>query len=100
MSTLDIVFLSLWVLFTGLYWSSYRKQESLPGSALKVAGLLGFVYLVIRGFDWLAAPVPPRRPATDGRSGRARKTSQNVTARAGKASAVSWVAQVTPAFRS
>ena len=38
--TMEIVFLSLWALFSLLYWGSYRKSESLPGSAAKVLGLL------------------------------------------------------------
>ena len=63
---MDLIFLTLWVLFSTLYWLTYRKTESLPASAAKVLGLLGFVYLVIRGFDWLAATVPPESAITLG----------------------------------
>lgn len=66
MGTLEIVFLSLWALFSVLYWTTYRKSENLVGSALKVAALLGFVYAVILGFDWLAEEVPADQVITFG----------------------------------
>ena len=66
LGTMELVFLSLWVLFSLLYFSSYRKQENLPMSAVKVAGLLGFVYVVIKGFDWLQEVVPPEEVVTFG----------------------------------
>ncbi|MCB9899585.1 MAG: hypothetical protein H6825_16380 [Planctomycetes bacterium] len=58
---MEMLFLGLWLLFSLLYWTNYRKSESLPGSFAKVLGLLGFVYLVLKGFGWLAAPVPPEQ---------------------------------------
>ena len=66
LATLDIVFLSLWVLFGVLYWNNYRKSESIAGAFAKVAGLLAFVYLVICGFDWLEAEVPADQVITFG----------------------------------
>lgn len=58
LGTKEIVFLVLFGAVGPLYWGSYRKTESLPAALAKVACLLGFVYLVISGFDWLAHPVP------------------------------------------
>jgi hypothetical protein len=58
LGTMEMVFLGLWLLFSGLYWNTYKKDESLPAAALKVAGLLGFVYVVISAFDWLQEVVP------------------------------------------
>lgn len=60
LGTKELVFLSLWVVFTPAYWASYRASkpaEHLIGAALKVAALLGFVWAVITGLDWLAAEV-------------------------------------------
>jgi hypothetical protein len=62
--TKEMVFLGLWVLFSVLYWNNYRKTENLPLSFLKVGGLLGFVYAVISGFDWLQAVVPAEEVIT------------------------------------
>ena len=56
--TLEIVFLSLWGVFGPLYWLNYRKTEKLALALLKVAGLFGFVYAVMKGMDWLAHDVP------------------------------------------
>lgn len=64
LATRDAVFLSLWVLFSTLYWSTYKKDENLPLSALKVGLLLGFVYSVIRGFDWMQETVPADQVVT------------------------------------
>ena len=61
LGTMEIVFLSLWMVFSFAYWANYRKSESLVGSFAKVLGLLGFVYLVLKGFGWLAAPVAPEQ---------------------------------------
>jgi hypothetical protein len=58
LGTMEYIFLGLWALFSCLYWSTYRKNENLLMSAVKVGMLLGFVYGVIRGFDWLQEPVP------------------------------------------
>ena len=58
LGTMDYIFLGLWALFSCLYWSTYRKEENLLLSAAKVGALLGFVYGVIRGFDWLQESVP------------------------------------------
>ncbi|GJM23553.1 MAG: hypothetical protein DHS20C15_34680 [Planctomycetota bacterium] len=69
LSTKDIVFLSLWVVLSVAYWNAYRAsrdKESMFGSLLKVGGLLGFVYLTISGFDWLAHQVPPEEAITFG----------------------------------
>ncbi|MFT7462186.1 MAG: hypothetical protein ACI9EF_000524 [Pseudohongiellaceae bacterium] len=66
LATFDIVFLCLWVVMGALYWSTYRKTESLIGSFAKVAGLLGFVYLVMSGFNWLEADVPVDQVITFG----------------------------------
>ena len=56
--TLEIVFLALWGVFGPLYWLNYRKTENFLLALLKVACLFGFVYGVMKGFDWLAAEVP------------------------------------------
>ncbi|MHC5211192.1 MAG: DUF5989 family protein [Planctomycetota bacterium] len=61
LGTLEIVFLSLWAVFGTLYWLNYRKTENPLGALLKVACLLGFVWAVMKGFDWLAHPVPPEQ---------------------------------------
>lgn len=66
LGTMEIVFLSLWAVFAVLYWRTYATTENLVGSALKVAGLLGFVYLTIKGFDWLGATVDPEHVITFG----------------------------------
>ncbi len=59
LGTMEIVFLVLWAVFGLAYWTNYRSSENLLGAFAKVAGLLGFVYLVLRGFAWLSEPVPP-----------------------------------------
>ncbi len=66
LGTMEIVFLSLWVLFSLLYFATYKKTENPVGAVLKCGGLLGFVYVVILGFDWLAEPVPPADAITFG----------------------------------
>jgi len=58
LGTMEIVFLVLWGVFSLAYWAQYKRDENALTSALKCGGLLGFVYLVILGFDWLAADVP------------------------------------------
>ncbi|RKY18219.1 MAG: hypothetical protein DRQ55_13935 [Planctomycetota bacterium] len=58
LGTKEIVFLVLFGVVGPAYYGTYRRSENLPASLLKVAGLLGFVYAVITGFDWLAAEVP------------------------------------------
>jgi hypothetical protein len=55
---METVFLVLWAVFGTLYWVNYRRTENLPGALLKVAGLFGFVWAVMKGFDWLAHEVP------------------------------------------
>ena len=59
LGTKEIVFLALFGVIGPLYWASYRRLENIASALAKVAGLLLFVYLVISGFDWLAAKVPP-----------------------------------------
>ena len=66
LGTMELVFASLWALFSLLYWSYYRRDENLLGAASKVGGLLFFVYLVMSGFDWLAEEVPPESVITFG----------------------------------
>jgi hypothetical protein len=66
LATLDIVFLTLWVVLGLAYWTTYKKTENIVASLCKVAGLLFFVYLVIRGFDWLDAEVSPEEAITFG----------------------------------
>jgi hypothetical protein len=56
--TMEKVFLALWAVFGTLYWVNYRRTENLAGALLKVAGLFGFVWAVMKGFDWLAQDVP------------------------------------------
>ncbi|MGQ0552890.1 MAG: DUF5989 family protein [Planctomycetota bacterium] len=71
---MEWIFLSLWVVFSVLFWLTYRRDEKLPLAALKVGGLLGFVYSVMRFFDWLGHTVPAKdrivffieQPAVDG----------------------------------
>ena len=69
---MEIIFLSLWAVLSLLYWRTYTKDENILTSALKVACLLGFVYLVMKGFDWLSAEVDAEHvitfgePATEG----------------------------------
>jgi hypothetical protein len=57
LGTMEIVFLTLWGVFTLAYFTQYKRDENIVTAALKCAGLLGFVYLVISGFDWLQADV-------------------------------------------
>jgi hypothetical protein len=64
--TLEWVFLSLWVVFSLLYWINYRKDENPAAAALKVAGLLLFIYSIMVLFDWIEAPVPPENAITFG----------------------------------
>ncbi len=64
LGTMEFIFLGLWLLFTSLYWSAYKKQENLPMSAVKVGLLLGFVYSVIRVFDWMQEAVPAEEVLT------------------------------------
>jgi hypothetical protein len=56
---LEYVFLILWGVFTLLYWAYYRKSENLLGALLKVGALFGFVWSVMKFFDWATAKVPP-----------------------------------------
>jgi len=56
--TKEKVFLVLWAVFGVLYWINYRKDENPLGALLKVGGLLGFVYALMWGMDWLAHTVP------------------------------------------
>jgi len=67
-STREWIFLALWAVFSLLYWLNYRKNENLAVAALKVAGLLAFVYGVMRFFDWVAQPVPVEQAITFGLS--------------------------------
>lgn len=57
LGTMEIVFLVLWGVFSLAYYAQYKRDENIVSAALKCAGLLGFVYVVILGFDWLAAEV-------------------------------------------
>jgi hypothetical protein len=66
LGTMEWIFLGLWVFMGLLYWANYRQNESLPGSVLKVGGLLLFVYSVMKGFDWLAQTVPADQVITFG----------------------------------
>lgn len=59
LGTTEIVFLSLWLVFGLAYWAYYRESENVAAAFAKVAGLLLFVYAVIRMFDWFAHPVAP-----------------------------------------
>jgi len=56
--TRETVFAALLVVFSLLYWLNYRRDTSLPGAALRVLGLLAFVYGTMRLFDWIEQPVP------------------------------------------
>ena len=56
--TMEKVFLTLWLVMGPLYWLNYRKSENLLFALLKVGALFGFVYLTMKGFDWLAHEVP------------------------------------------
>jgi len=58
LGTMEIVFLALWAVFGPLYWLNYRKTENFLLALLKVACLFGFVYLTMKGFDWLKHEVP------------------------------------------
>lgn len=66
LGTKEIVFLVLWVLFGSLFYSTYKSRENPAGAFLKVGLLLGFVYVVILGFDWLAEPVAADQVITFG----------------------------------
>jgi hypothetical protein len=56
--TLEWVFLGLWLLFSLLYWVTYRRDENPAAALLKVGGLLLFIYGVMALFDWIEHPVP------------------------------------------
>jgi len=62
--TAEAVVLALWVVFSVAYWASYRSEEKLPLVFVKVGLLIGFVFGVISGFDWLQAEVPPEQVVT------------------------------------
>ncbi|HEX5009224.1 MAG TPA: DUF5989 family protein [Planctomycetota bacterium] len=64
--TREWVFLTLWVLFSLLYWLNYRRDENPAGAALKVLGLLGFIYGMMRLFDWIDEIVPAKEAITFG----------------------------------
>jgi len=66
--TREWVFLTLWVLFSLLYWLNYRRDENPAGAALKVACLLGFIYGMMRLFDWIDEPVAAEKAITFGLS--------------------------------
>lgn len=66
LGTKELIFLGLWVVFGGLFYVSYKSRENPLGAYLKVGLLLGFVYAVILGFDWLAAEVPAEQAITFG----------------------------------
>jgi hypothetical protein len=44
--------------FSILYYAYHRKSENALGAALKVGALLGFVWAVMKFFDWTAKEVP------------------------------------------
>jgi hypothetical protein len=58
LGTMGVVFLVLWAVFGLLYWRHYSKHETLVSSLMKTGFLLGFIYIIIRGFDWVAEEVP------------------------------------------
>jgi hypothetical protein len=62
--TMEIVFLVLFGVVGSAYAGTYKKTENVLAALAKVACLLGFVYLVIQGFDWLAAEVPAEQAIT------------------------------------
>jgi hypothetical protein len=64
LGTMEFIFLGLWVLFSSLYWATYKMDENLPMSAVKVGLLLGFVYSVISAFDWMQETVPAEEVTT------------------------------------
>jgi len=64
LGTMEYIFLSLWAVFSILYWAYYRKSENPFGAILKVGALLGFVWAVMKFFDWSAAIVPPAEVVT------------------------------------
>jgi Family of unknown function (DUF5989) len=66
--TREWVFLALWLLFSLLYWLNYRRDENPAGAALKVAGLLLFIYGFMALFDWIAEEVPADQVITFGLS--------------------------------
>jgi len=64
--TREWVFLTLWAFFSLLYWLNYRRDENPAGAALKVLGLLGFIYGMMRLFDWIDEIVPAKEAITFG----------------------------------
>jgi hypothetical protein len=64
--TREIIFLSLWLVFSTLYWLTYRKDENPLGVALKVGLMLGFIYSLMFFFDWVAHEVPAEQVITFG----------------------------------
>ena len=64
--TREWVFLTLWLVFTCLYWLNYRKDENPLLAALKVGGLLLFIYGFMALFDWIEAEVPREQAITFG----------------------------------
>jgi len=63
---MEKVFLSLWLGLSVLYWLYYRTSENPLGALLKVGALFGFVYLTMKGVDWLAHEVPAAEVITLG----------------------------------
>ena len=66
--TREWIFLALWTLFSLLYWLNYRRDENPAGAALKVLCLLGFIYGMMRLFDWIDEPVAAEKAITFGLS--------------------------------
>ncbi len=64
--TREWVFLALWAVFSLLYWLNYRKDENPAAVALKVGGLLAFIYAFVWFFDWAAETVPVEEAITFG----------------------------------
>jgi len=64
LGTMEIIFLSLWGVFSLLYWVYYRKSENVLGALLKVGALFGFVYATMKFFDWIGNDVPADKVVT------------------------------------
>ncbi len=68
LGTMEFIFLGLWALMSTLFWLNYRKEENLLTAALKVGCMLGFVYGMMKLFDWIGAKVPVSEAITFGLS--------------------------------
>ncbi len=68
LGTMEFIFLGLWALFSTLFWLNYRKDENLLTAALKVACMFGFIYGMMKFFDWVGHKVPVSEAITFGLS--------------------------------